>query len=231
MPTRWIDVLHALRAPFVAVFPTIATLVSHLQRKRVAASPEAPSAPVATSSSGSAIRLAYSSWIEDGRRLRALRRANSLASSIAPSAQTAAPPTLRVSQQQVYRIGAPASTTLPLPAPAPATTPAPVSLPLSAENATPFAAPAALAADQAPGDTSWVDDLSNLPTSLDDVDKLTEAQRRLVFLRYMVRQRIYNEGFTPQQTPEQYRPRERQPDDHGDQHADRSERHPQSDWN
>ncbi len=50
--------------------------------------------------------------------------------------------------------------------------------------------------------------LSDLPDSLDTFDQmgdLDDMTRRLLFLRRLVRQRVYNEGFSLDETPEQYR--------------------------
>ncbi len=50
--------------------------------------------------------------------------------------------------------------------------------------------------------------LQELPDSLDafdQLDDLDDLTRRLLFLRRLVRQRVYNEGFAMDQTPEQYR--------------------------
>lgn len=50
--------------------------------------------------------------------------------------------------------------------------------------------------------------LSNLPDSfdtLDLMDDLDDSTRRLLFLRRLVRQRVYNEGFSMGETPAQYR--------------------------
>jgi len=211
-------------------------MVNRVKRKQVAPLFPSSHAPISTSNSSRTAHLAYASWLEDGRRLRALHRANTTESCASPAspASPASAPAIRISQQNIYLVGATAPTTLPLLAPAS------VSLPLGAEGAA-LATPATLATDE----NQWADDFSHLPTSLDDVDKLTEAQRRLVFLRYLVRQRIYNEGFSAQQTPDQYRPHERQSgdssaynshDDHDD-HDDRDihdaprDPRPQSDWN
>jgi hypothetical protein len=49
--------------------------------------------------------------------------------------------------------------------------------------------------------------LSELPDSLDNFDQMDdfdETTRRLLFLRRLVRQRVYNEGFSLDETPEQY---------------------------
>jgi len=50
--------------------------------------------------------------------------------------------------------------------------------------------------------------LSNLPDSLDAfdlMDDLDDTTRRLLFLRRLVRQRVYSEGFALDDTPQQYR--------------------------
>ncbi len=50
--------------------------------------------------------------------------------------------------------------------------------------------------------------LSELPDSLDSFDQmddLDDLTRRLLFLRRLVRQRVYNEGFAMDETPTQYR--------------------------
>lgn len=50
--------------------------------------------------------------------------------------------------------------------------------------------------------------LSELPDSLDSFDQmddLDDMTRRLLFLRRLVRQRVYNEGFAMDETPAQYR--------------------------
>lgn len=43
------------------------------------------------------------------------------------------------------------------------------------------------------------------PESFEQLDDLDDMTRRLLFLRRLVRQRVYNEGFPPEHTPEQYR--------------------------
>lgn len=50
--------------------------------------------------------------------------------------------------------------------------------------------------------------LSDVPDSLDSFDQmgdLDDMTRRLLFLRRLVRQRVYNEGFAADETPRQYR--------------------------
>lgn len=66
--------------------------------------------------------------------------------------------------------------------------------------------------------------LSELPDasleSLDQMDALDDMTRRLLFLRRLVRQRVYNEGFAMRDTPAQYRHSLglSETDDHPDSH-------------
>lgn len=46
---------------------------------------------------------------------------------------------------------------------------------------------------------------------LDGLEGMDAERRRLVLLRYLVHQRVYNEGFGRGETPDQYRPRSPQP--------------------
>lgn len=48
-------------------------------------------------------------------------------------------------------------------------------------------------------------DLPDTPDIFDMMDDLDETTRRLLFLRRLVRQHVYNEGFGFGQTPQQYR--------------------------
>jgi hypothetical protein len=41
--------------------------------------------------------------------------------------------------------------------------------------------------------------------SLEEIEAMDESQRKLIFLSYLVRQGIYNEGFKGADVPEQYR--------------------------
>lgn len=58
------------------------------------------------------------------------------------------------------------------------------------------------------------------PESIEQLDDVDDMTRRLLFLRRLVRQRVYNEGFPPDQTPEQYRRSigQRADSDGGEQH-------------
>ncbi len=48
-------------------------------------------------------------------------------------------------------------------------------------------------------------ELADSLDSFDQLDDLDDTTRRLLFLRRLVRQRVYNEGFSIDQTPAQYR--------------------------
>ncbi|GER88000.1 hypothetical protein KDW_21620 [Dictyobacter vulcani] len=50
--------------------------------------------------------------------------------------------------------------------------------------------------------------LEPLPTSADEQEEASTADRRLLFLHYLVQHGVYNEGFQTEQTPEQYRGKE-----------------------
>lgn len=50
--------------------------------------------------------------------------------------------------------------------------------------------------------------------SLDALSDLDDMTRRMIFLRRLVRQRVYNEGFSVEQTPDQYRRSHGMRDDH-----------------
>lgn len=54
------------------------------------------------------------------------------------------------------------------------------------------------------------------PESFEQLDDVDDMTRRLLFLRRLVRQRVYNEGFPLEQTPEQYRRSIGQRPDHDD---------------
>jgi hypothetical protein len=41
--------------------------------------------------------------------------------------------------------------------------------------------------------------------SLEEIEAMDASQRKLIFLGYLVRQGIYNEGFKAPELPEQYR--------------------------
>ncbi|HZC04669.1 MAG TPA: hypothetical protein VE338_03440 [Ktedonobacterales bacterium] len=81
-------------------------------------------------------------------------------------------------------------------------------LPVSSEPPTPYTSrePTQPAASE-PLSAS-LQRLTDLPDSLDSFDQmddLDDMTRRLLFLRRLVRQRVYNEGFSLHETPTQYR--------------------------
>jgi hypothetical protein len=55
-------------------------------------------------------------------------------------------------------------------------------------------------------------DLTSAEAVLQAAEGMDEVWRRLVFVRYLVRQRVYNEGFGADEMPEQYRWQSGEPD-------------------
>lgn len=51
----------------------------------------------------------------------------------------------------------------------------------------------------------------DVDAELDGLEGMDAERRRLVLLRYLVHQRVYNEGFGRGETPDQYRPRSPRP--------------------
>lgn len=74
----------------------------------------------------------------------------------------------------------------------------PLRMPTTLASATPASIAGAEASDR-DADATTGDD------QLDALEGMDAVQRRLVLIRYLVRQRVYNEGFSPDATPEQYR--------------------------
>ena len=122
------------------------------------------------------------SWLDDGHRLRA---------PSAPREEAPPPPSVRPHLAQRAESEQPALPSLPL---AEGELTSAATTPARRADSAPVATP-----DQTPptvGDGSDV--------VFETVDGLDASQRRLVFLRYLVRQRVYNEGFSSQSVPEQY---------------------------
>ena len=111
-----------------------------------------------------------------------------------------APPLNRLDEQPTLPLLPPLPTIdeTPIPAPASTTLPAPGREP-TREPSQPVASEPLSAS---------LERLSDLPDSADIfdlMDDLDDGTRRLLFLRRLVRQRVYNEGFALDQTPRQYR--------------------------
>jgi hypothetical protein len=132
---------------------------------------------------GSAAQSGLRNWLEDGQRLRPPRPWSlpqpASGDALTPAITTPLPAEReRVVSGRVRLTSDLASIT-------PQEVPAPASLPLE-----PLPALA---------------DLASAAATLDAAEGLDAARRRLMFMRYLVRQRIYNEGFTPEELPAQYR--------------------------
>jgi hypothetical protein len=157
-------------------------------------SPQSVLHPVASRSaagrdSGATERHALANWLEDGRRLRVR-----LTSAFAAPQEELRRPDVRAQNTERPRVisgpnrrAADAGPSGPLPQTAPLT-------------------PPSLVPSQA-GPTSFAD------ASLEEIEAMDASERKLVFLGYLIRQGIYNEGFSVRELPEQYwRSRGREPD-------------------
>lgn len=143
-------------------------------------------------------RIGIVSWLEDGRHLR-LRPAKSARS------ESDARPDASVSPYELRRprAGVPAVPGNPAPrlGSASANLAAGESAPhvLASASAAATPSPSALPPDISVGFTG---ELS--AESLAAIEGMDATQRRLVFLRYLVRQGVYNEGFNERILPQQY---------------------------
>lgn len=161
------------------------------RRRRVARQPL-----LAGAASGSVSRFPHraslATWMEDARRLRPRRKT---ANPSAPMSDPAAVPTARrplagvpvVPVNPAARLGAPGPQLVP------------------GEGATQkvVASSPVPSAGPLPPDIS-VDFTALTPEALAAIESLDTTQRRLIFLRYLVRQGVYNEGFSERVLPEQY---------------------------
>jgi hypothetical protein len=180
-------------------------------RSRVAARQSvrhSPTAAVGAAAGASALsaaqraprRASIASWLEDGRRLR-LRVTRP--ERIVPGADVS--PSTPRSNASRPRTGLPAvpSTPLPLAGPASAAPAAGEAVSESAAHVlastSPTPAPSPLPPDIL---VDFSGDLS--AETLAAIESMDATQRRLIFLRYLVRQGVYNEGFGERVLPEQY---------------------------
>jgi hypothetical protein len=136
------------------------------------------------------------SWLEDGRQLR-LRPAKSLRSE--PNTRPDAPESPREIHRPRTGVPVVPSTSVPRPGSAPANLAASESAPHFVASASAPPSPSA-----PPPDIS-VDFTGELSAdALAAIEGMDATQRRLVFLRYLVRQGVYNEGFSERILPQQY---------------------------
>lgn len=130
---------------------------------------------------------ALHSWLEDGYRLRPRRAlawpANGATGALWLSMTTSVSSDLHRERVATGHARGD-STTIPLP-------------PALADS------PAAPGSPRAP--LPLASGAESAEAALGAVEGLDAMQRRLVFMRYLVRQRIYNEGFGAEEVPEQYR--------------------------
>jgi len=141
--------------------------------------------PVATQVASSerrasvAPRHALGNWLEDGRRLRVR-----IASAFTAPQDEQLRIDLRAQGAERPRVAS---------GPNRLSAETPVALPQTA----PLIPPGSALAPASP--PSFAD------ASLEEIEAMDESQRKLIFLSYLVRQGIYNEGFKGADVPEQYR--------------------------
>jgi hypothetical protein len=139
----------------------------------------AASAAAAEQRMSVASRHSLGNWLEDGRRLRV----RITAAFIAPQEESRRLD-VRVQGAERPRVASsPNRRSAESPAPLPQTAP--------------LTQPGALVAPSSP--TSFGD------TPLEEIEAMDAEQRKLIFLGYLVRQGVYNEGFKGPDLPEQYR--------------------------
>ncbi|MBF6591506.1 MAG: hypothetical protein IVW57_13395 [Ktedonobacterales bacterium] len=130
--------------------------------------------------------MRIANWLEDGKLLRPrvaavmrLRRAEAAAVRAAAEAVAAEAERQRVVSGHTRGESVSVPIPPPLPERAAATLPLPALPPIG--------------------------ELASVEATVDAAEGLDVVQRRLIFVRYLVRQRIYNEGFAPDALPAQYR--------------------------
>jgi hypothetical protein len=152
------------------------------QKQQAVLHPVASHASSPGGQSHAAPRHALANWLEDGRRLRVrLRLASPFA---APQDESRHSDARGQSAERPRVISGPNRRA--------AETEIPSSLPKTA----PLIPPAVGASTTGPilfGDAS-----------LEEIEAMDASQRKLVFLGYLIRQGIYNEGFNTRELPEQY---------------------------
>jgi hypothetical protein len=147
------------------------------QRQQAALHPVATQVASAERRTNIAPRHALGNWLEDGLRLR-------LASAFAAPQDEQRRVDARAQEVERTRV---------ISGPNRRSVEAPVALPQTA----PLIPPGTELAPTSP--TSFSD------ASLEEIEAMDAGQRKLIFLSYLVRQGIYNEGFKGAEVPEQYR--------------------------
>jgi hypothetical protein len=122
-------------------------------------------------------RYTLGNWLEDGRRLRVR-----FASAFSPAQEEQRRVGVRAQEVERPRV---------ISTPNRRTAETPVALPQTAPLVPPGSAPA--------------NAVSFSDASLEEIEAMDASQRKLIFLSYLVRQGIYNEGFKSPDLPEQYR--------------------------
>ena len=149
------------------------------QRQQAALHPVATQVASAERRTSIAPRHALGNWLEDGLRLRVR-----LASAFAAPQDEQLRVDVRAQEVERPRV---------ISGPNRRSVEAPVALPQTA----PLVPPGTELAPTNP--TSFSD------ASLEEIEAMDAGQRKLIFLSYLVRQGIYNEGFKGAEVPEQYR--------------------------
>ena len=149
------------------------------QHQQAALHPVATQIASAERQASVAPRHALGNWLEDGRRLR-VRLASAFTTPQDEQRRTDA----RAQGAERQRV---------ISSPNRRSAETPVALPQTA----PLIPPGAALEPASP--TSFSD------ASLEEIEAMDEGQRKLIFLSYLVRQGIYNEGFKGADVPEQYR--------------------------
>jgi hypothetical protein len=124
-------------------------------------------------------RHALGNWLEDGRRLRVR-----LASAFTPPQDEPRRMDIRAQGTERPRV---------VSGPNRRSAEVPASLPQTA----PLIPPGTLAVPESAASFN--------NTSLEEIEAMDASQRKLIFLGYLVRQGVYNEGFKGPDVPEQYR--------------------------
>jgi hypothetical protein len=124
-------------------------------------------------------RHSIGNWLEDGRRLRV----RITAAFIAPQEESRRLDVRLQGAERPRVVSSPNRRSGEAPAPLPQTAP--------------LTQPGALVAPSSP--TSFGD------TPLEEIEAMDAEQRKLIFLGYLVRQGVYNEGFKGPDLPQQYR--------------------------